>query len=723
MGEETDGPAGAAGRHGGTGVMDGPGLDEPHQIAPTEPDGAASSELTAGRRRFTVAAVVGTLVAAVPFVWILWGPWETPDPVRKTAFEDNFYDLQARAIFHGHLWLANGAVGIEAFVHDGRQFTYFGLFPSIIRMPILALTSSLDGRLTVPYMLAAWLITALFVSLLLWRVRLLMRGPVVMGRAEAAAFGVLIATVMVGSVFTVLASIPYVFAEDLAWSICLTVGSLFALLGVLERPSRGRVVVAGLLILCANLDRLTTGWACVVAAVLAAAWFGLGRGGQENRRWCVPILAAGLIPLLIGCFVNYLKFGVPFGLPVVDQVWTSVNAYRRQFLAANHNSEEGIAFIPSDALAYLRLDGLRFTSVFPFVTLPAAPATAVSGVLFDRRYRTASMPSSMPLLFLLSLWGMVTAFRPRPIGRVALTRIPLLAAGSAGAALLLWGYIAPRYLADFVPFLVLASAVALADIWRRMEGRTRRFRIGTFAVITVVALFTIVANIGIAVVPNEEWTTTQVYNFVETQKSISDITGHPLEANVHRGDQLPPWAPAGELYIIGDCDGLYISNGENYSTIPSQQFTRTTWMAVQRGHAFQRTFSVTAHHLVASGSQWLPMLEVGSGAVSAKATPSRFPGRVQVSFNLVNRGGSITYGLPSLITVGSSVDVVVITDPVKHLVEVTIRGITFLSTTVDEVEPVSVLTGVTPQVPPPALTAADVTASSPQPRLCQSLSG
>ena len=280
-----------------------------------------------------------------------------------------------------------------------------------------------------------------------------------------------------------------------------------------------------------------------------------------------------------------------------------------------------------------------------------------------------------------------------------------------------------RYLADFVPFLVLASAVALADIWRRMEGRTRRFRIGTFAVITVVALFTIVANIGIAVVPNEEWTTTQVYNFVETQKSISDITGHPLEANVHRGDQLPPWAPAGELYIIGDCDGLYISNGENYSTIPSQQFTRTTWMAVQRGHAFQRTFSVTAHHLVASGSQWLPMLEVGSGAVSAKATPSRFPGRVQVSFNLVNRGGSITYGLPSLITVGSSVDVVVITDPVKHLVEVTIRGITFLSTTVDEVEPVSVLTGVTPQVPPPALTAADVTASSPQPRLCQSLSG
>ncbi len=711
---------------GGTDLMEGSPPTAPRHRITTQAADADPPAYAAGRRRFTTAAIVGTVLAAIPFLWILWGAWEAPDPIRKTAYEDNFYDLQARAMFHGHLWLANGAVGIEAFVHHGRQYTYFGLFPSLIRMPILAFTSSLDTRLTVPYLLAAWLLTALFASLLLWRVRLLIRGPVAMGQAEASAFGVLIATVMVGSVFTVLASLPYVFAEDLAWSICLTVGSLFALLGVLERPSRGRVWLAGVLILCANLDRLTTGWACVVGAVLIAVWFGLGRRGQENKRWCVPVLAAGLVPLLVGCFVNYLKFGVPFGLPVTDQVWTSVNAYRRQFLASNHNSEEGIAFIPSDALAYLRLDGLRFTSVFPFVTLPAGPATAVNGVLFDRRYRTASLPSSMPLLFLLSCWGMVTAFRPRPIGKVALTRIPLLAAGSAGAALLLWGYIAPRYLADFVPFLVLASAVALADIWRRMEGRSRRIRIGTFTVIGLVALFTIVANIGIAIVPNEEWTTTQALNFVQTQKSISDITGHPLSAEVHRGSQLPAYAPAGELFVIGDCDGLYISNGENYSTIPGQQFTRTTWLAVERGHAFQRTFRVTADHLVTHGNQWMPMLRVGTSTVSAKITPSRFPGKVQLSFTLIPQKGPITYGLPTLIKLGASDEVVVVTDPVKHLLEITINGLglTFLTKTVDQVEPVSVRPGVIhSQGTPSAVSSVDATDSTPPPRLCQSLVG
>ena len=167
----------------------------------------------------------------------------------------------------------------------------------------------------------------------------------------------------------------------------------------------------------------------------------------------------------------------------------------------------------------------------------------------------------------------MTAFRPKSIGKVARTRLLLLAAGSAGAALLLWGYIAPRYLGDFVPFLVLASAVAMADIFRRLEGRKRSLRVGAVAVIAVVALFSIAANIGMAITPNEEWNTTQVLHYVEAQKTVSDFTGHPLSADVVRGNSLPPWGPAGQLYVIGNCDGLYISNGENYSTVPSEQFT------------------------------------------------------------------------------------------------------------------------------------------------------
>ncbi len=285
----------------------------------------------------------------------------------------------------------------------------------------------------------------------------------------------------------------------------MTIGSLFALLGVLERPTWGRVVLSFVLILFANLDRITTGLACVGAAILIGVWFGIGRDGRDNRRWCIPLLAVGLVPLLVGCAINYAKFGVPFGVSNLDQVWTSVNAYRRRFLAANHNSEYGTIFIPTTLLAYLKPDGLGLTSVFPFITLPSGPPEALAGVLFDRRYRTASLPASMPFLFFLSCWGVITAFRPRPIGGAARTRVLLLVSGIAGTALFVWGYIAPRYLADFLPFLVLASGVAMVDIWRRLEPKKLSVRFAWLAGICLVALFTIVANIGIAVIPNEEW--------------------------------------------------------------------------------------------------------------------------------------------------------------------------------------------------------------------------
>ncbi len=673
-----------------------------------------------GRRRFTVAAVAAITVTAVPFLWILLGPWESPNLIRSTAYEANFYDLQTRAIFHGHLWLHNGAIGIEAFVHSGRQYTYFGLFPSIIRMPVMIATRSLDGKLTAPSMLAAWLLTGLFVSLLLWRVRILVRGSTVMGRVEAAAFGVVIATFTGGTVFMFLAATPYVFNEDLAWSVCLTVGSIFALLGVLERPSWGRVIASFALVLAANLDRATTGWACVVGAVLIATWFGLGRRGRQNRRWCLPLLGVGIVPLIIGCAVNYSKFGVLFGVSNYEQVWTHVSAYRRKFLAANHNAEEGIIFVPSNLLAYLRPDGLRLTSVFPFITLPAAPPSALSGVLFDRRYRTASVVASMPLLFLLSCWGLVTAFRPKPVGRVALTRILLLAAGSAAGAIFLWGYIAPRYLGDFVPFLVLASSVAMADIWRRLEGRRRSVRVGALGILTALALFTIAANIGVAVTPSEEWSQDQTYHYVQAQKTISDITGHPMQARVERGSTLPTWAPADQLFVVGRCDGLYISNGEDYSPDPNQQNLRTTWNVVERGHAFQHFFRITFN----SGSDAIepvPLMTAGQSTVSVSALPSGVRGRLQVRFWLRGPGQSAD-GIASIVPSGSTHQVLVITDPAKHMVLVALNERTVLAGTLDGRGPIHVATlEAHSDAAPSALSVVDDTALSPEPTLCYSL--
>ena len=386
---------------------DTPEGDGPSTGAERPPRHRSPADLS--RRQFTIGVVVGCVIVLPPLLWVLWDLWSgSLNPLRSVPYDD-FYDLQARAMFHGHLYLPNGRMGIEAFVHNGRQYTYFGIFPSLIRMPILLVTSRLDGEMTAPSILVAWMLTALFSSLMLWRLRILMRGRALVGRAEAVSYGALMATIMGGSVILYLAATPFVYNEDFAWSVPLTIGSLFALLGVLERPSTGRVLASGVLILATNLNRSPAGWACVIAAFLVAGWFALGRGGPSNRRWVLPLAVVGVVPLVVSSAVTYAKFGIPVGLPMADQIWASLNAHRRIFLAANGGKAFSFGFLPSTLWAYLQPFGLRVGGLFPFITPPGAPAAWLGGAVMDQSYPTASFTATSPLLLVLSCWGVVTA--------------------------------------------------------------------------------------------------------------------------------------------------------------------------------------------------------------------------------------------------------------------------------------------------------------------------
>ena len=698
--------------------VDGAGPAE----ATVRPADGAPRPAVPGRRRFTVAAMVGVVVAAVPFLWNLWGTWQTPDLLRTLAYQTNFYDIQARAMVHGHLAIPPGSIGVEAFVVRGHSYTYFGLFPSILRMPFVEWAPSLFGRLTTPSILVAWLVSALFVTALAWRVRVMVRGEVALGWSEAISFGAFVATVQAGSVFLLLAATPYVFNEDLAWSIALTVGCLYVLAGIVQRPTWGRVVALGLLLTAADLDRLTTGWAAIIGTLLVAGWFAFGRGGAESRRWWWPLGLAAGIALTIGCAVNVAKFGTLFGLPITDQLYTQVNPYRRAFLAAHHGSEVDIPFVWSNLWAYLRPDGIRFTSVFPFVTLPASPAASLGGVLFDRRYRTASVPASMPLLFLLSCWGLVTAFRPRPPGLAARTRLLLLAAGGAAAALLIWGYIGPRYLADFVPLLVLASAVGMADIWRRMDGRSGRRRTVVAGIVVALAAASVVINTGIAITPTEQWTQPRVLAYVQAQKAVSDALGGQLRGNVVRSGTLPERAPADQLRIIGDCDALYISNGEDYSTDPVAAARKQTWQVVQYGPALERTFYVTPRP--SAGPTDVPLVRAGAWTVIARSVPQPGGATVLLNFPVVGSGarsGQALASIKGVEPVGGTHRVVVLTDPYTHLVQVAIDGLVVTKGPLPDGSPVATAVPDGQASVTTGISVVDGTAGQPQPTLCRAL--
>jgi hypothetical protein len=597
--------------------------------APGPPSAADRS-----RRRFIVAVAVGTAVIVPLVVWLLWDLWSgTLNPLRTVPYA-NFYDLQARAIFHGHLYLPKGQEGIEAFVHDGRQYTYFGLFPSIIRMPILLVTDGFDGQLTAPSILVAWAFTSVFSALMLWRLRVVMRGEALLGRAEAASYGLLMAAIMGGSVILYLAATPFIYNEDFAWSIPLTIGSLFALLGVLEKPTWGRVLASGLLILCTNLDRTPPGWGCTIAAIMVAAWFGFGRSQVANRRWALPMVLVGLIPFLVSCAVTYAKFGIPIGLPMADQVWATVNAHRRYFLAANGGKAFSFGFLPSTLTAYFQPIGIRLSGLFPYILPPAKPASWI-GAVMDQSYPTASFTDTSPLLLLLGVWGVVTAFRPKGIGKVMLTRIILIGGAAGAGGVVLWGYISQRYLGDLMPFFVIAAGIGLIDIWRRLENRPRRARGTVLAVITAAAVYCVAANLAVAAFPVAQWTNAQDVNFVAAEQSLS-LTS--VSSAVMHGNTLPYWAPAGQLFAMNNCSGVYLSSGNDMADVPGQQIEHFTWSPVVQKRSFTKVIGFTFNRSAADLTHPIPLLTYGA---STLALEPEAPGYVRLQ--ILDSGTSISW--------------------------------------------------------------------------------
>jgi hypothetical protein len=679
-----------------------------------------------GPRLFTYVAIAGVVIASVPFLWILMDSWSgTYHPLRSLPYFSGFYDTQAHSIIHGHLWVPKGSLGIEGFIHDGRTYTYFGPLLALLRIPFILVAPSLSGRLTTPSILVAWLLTGLFSSLLIWRVRVLLRGAVALGRTEAALLGVLVATIMGGSVLLFIAASPWVYDEDIAWSVAITIGTLFVFLGILDRPSKARAGAAGALILAGVLGRTTPGLACVAGAILIAVWFRFGRFGREGaerRRCVIPMLLAGLVPLAVASVVNRLKFGTfVIGVPFADQVWTMMNAHRRAFLAATGGKGYSLHFLPTTLWAYFQPFGMRAQSTFPFLTLPIEPPHVFGGYVTDILYPTASVPASMPLFFLSSCWAVVVTFRRRVTRGLALMRIPLIVGAGAVAVDFLLGYIAPRFLGDFLPLLVLGAAIGLVDIWRRCQHRRKAIQRFVVAAVVALGVFSMVANIAIAISPTTEWTPTQAANYLRAVKAVSDSTGNPLAKQIKHVALLPIWAPANEVYVVGNCAGLYLSSGIHYDTVPYFNAERSTWVPVEEGRGFTNVLNVTFHGPLPRLGTGVPILDVGFDVLLIRSV-----GHGNVRFVLKDTHDSYSFAGPAFKPrLDHAYIVHVETNPIRHVLlvnyryTVLLRGL-LLGDGLGDVVVLPAQPAATPEAPS-SLTVTRKSTLPPDMSLCRSL--
>jgi hypothetical protein len=397
-----------------------------------------------------------------------------------------------------------------------------------------------------------------------------------------------------------LASRPVIYHEVELWGAALSLAAYDATLAFIVRPHRRALAWAALLGGVALLTRGSVGIGpeialglVLVGRLLTTAarrfrrpniarpirWLGLG-DESSNRGYLLPLTIAIAIPVVLYMYVNYAKFGSPWNIPITRQYGTFTDPIAQSVYDHNGGSLFSFKFAPTNLVAILRPDALGLDRLFPWVTFPSR-ATLVGGIQFAARYPSSSIPASMPFLFVLSVLGALIVFRPRRNDRsgAASLRVPVLGAAVGGIGAITIPFINHRYISDFVPLLVLLGIAGLYALLRYMDaGVTRRALSSTIAVVfAILAAASLWVNFALAILYQRQYspfpTESERAAFVRFQYDLADSLAGGSSTNLRMGTKLPDPLPEGTVFVVGDCDAVYWSDGSTWHPVERTQAT------------------------------------------------------------------------------------------------------------------------------------------------------
>jgi hypothetical protein len=151
----------------------------------------------------------------------------------------------------------------------------------------------------------------------------------------------------------------------------------------------------------------------------------------------------------------------------------------------------------------------------------------------------------------------------------------------------------------------------------------------------VLGVYGIAANLAIAAFPVGQWTTAQNARFVAAESALSIDS---LGGSTRVGHSLPYWAPAGQLFAVNHCSGLYLSTGNSLKHVPGQQIEHDTWMPVEQSPAFTRTIGFTFNRSADDFSQAVPLMTYGASTLMLEPY-----GRGHARIVIANSGTAISW--------------------------------------------------------------------------------
>lgn len=440
----------------------------------------------------------------------------------RPGFAEGYFSAQASAIINGGLAVPEASLPGECYRVDDLCFGYYGLTPSLLRLPLLVVsnlvgagTPGLAG-LMLPVAIMAGVIASLVLVDQVWRIASRPQGVEAGGRRWLSGAMFVAATVAVGPGSLLLQVMrPAVFEEAIAWSASLAaVGLLFFVRWVSSR----RVIELGLATVAFTLSANARPTGGVVALAVGAAGLALvvSSRGEVLRRQLMGLAALALAPLISALLVFRLKFGasVPdlrLNEQIPEQPWWA------EILATNGGSTFSAGFAPTNLWAYLRpdaiawhlgADGLTASILRPEAEPIAWLPPLQPGGLFVES--VASVSSLAPLTLLLLVVALVS---PPLLGRARgligsgalaspspawFSRLLLVAALSGVVVTVTAVSLTNRYLGDFIPGLALATAVGSVSLTVLLHQARAWLAAIVLSIVLLLAAYGAVANVAIA---------------------------------------------------------------------------------------------------------------------------------------------------------------------------------------------------------------------------------
>ncbi|MEO6468194.1 MAG: hypothetical protein ABIP21_03775 [Acidimicrobiia bacterium] len=579
-----------------------------------------------------------------------------------------FYDAQASALLAGHWDVPAKAMFFEGFRLHGRTYTYFGIWPSLLRMPVVELAPSLVGRLTRLSMLAGFGVFLGAVIALHWRIRNIFRPDTPVGRSDLALSFVVPIVAGCGSCALFLASRAWVYHEAIVWGVAWSLVAYERMIAFSLRPSRARLAGASAGVALALASRASLGFGALLALTLivGGTWIRAHQGGLTHINFAAwhrvrsavgtpgapvdadrsrspltaPLLAAAVvIPIGLFAYVNWSRFGSFFTVPWRHQVLFQVRPQAARALDANGGSYFGLQYLPTTLWQSLRPDALGRSLTFPWVTFPRFRTVVFGGAVIDMLDVSSSVPASMPGLTILTGVGSVAAFSRRTAMtcRSAVLRAPLIGAASGIGFVLTIAFIAQRYLGDWLPLLILGSIAGWYSLLERhttcRTRTTRRFLAGMLVVVSALAFAGVWINGSLAYVYQRLYNPqpdTLRAGAIAFQSDVDRMLGG---SGVEQVDQvrgrLGVPAPAGTTRVVGNCAGMYWSDG-------------TQWHLVE-GSPVGGVLRLRAA-LPPADTQWHPLVSWGSASGARAVVVRRAGDHVRVALASSGVGSTPRFG-------------------------------------------------------------------------------